>query len=53
MKLTKETLREIIKEVIAENDGHPQIVKKIKKLHITERLIWSGSLPQIKKSMVI
>ena len=28
MKLTKETLREIIKEVIAENDGHPQIIKK-------------------------
>ena len=30
MKLTKETLREIIKEVIAENDGHPQIIKKNK-----------------------
>jgi len=30
MKLTKETLREIIKEVIAENDGHPQILKKNK-----------------------
>ena len=28
MKLTKETLKEIIKEVIAENDGHPEILKK-------------------------
>ena len=32
MKLTKETLREIIKEVIAENDGHPQILKKNKEV---------------------
>ena len=53
MKLTKESLREIIKEVLAETDAHPQILKKIKKLHITERLIWSGSLPPIKKSMVM
>ena len=28
MKLTKQTLREIIKEVIAENDGHPKLLKK-------------------------
>ena len=28
MKLTKETLREIIKEVITENDGHPKLLKK-------------------------
>ena len=32
MKLTKETLREIIKEVIAENDGHPQILRKNKEV---------------------
>ena len=32
MKLTKETLREIIKEVIAETDGHPQILKKNKEV---------------------
>ena len=32
MKLTKETLREIIKEVIAENDGNPQILKKNKEV---------------------
>ena len=34
MKLTKETLRGIIKEVIEENDGHPQRRKKIKKSYI-------------------
>ena len=27
MKLTKETLKEIIKEVLAETDAHPQIIK--------------------------
>ena len=32
MKLTRETLKEIIKEVIAENDGHPQIIKKNKEV---------------------
>ena len=32
MKLTKETLRKIIKEVIEENDGHPQIIKKNKEV---------------------
>ena len=32
MKLTKNELREIIKEVIAENDGHPQILKKNKEV---------------------
>ena len=32
MKLTKETLREIIEEVINENDGHPQIIKKNKEV---------------------
>jgi|TARA_B100000214_G_scaffold5089_1_gene3792 hypothetical protein len=28
MKLTKKVLRKIINEVIEENDGHPQILKK-------------------------
>ena len=32
MKLTKKALREIIKEEIAENDGHPQIIKKNKEV---------------------
>ena len=32
MKLTKSKLREIIKEVIAETDAHPQILKKNKEV---------------------
>ena len=32
MKLTKSVLREIINEVIAENDGHPQILRKNKEV---------------------
>ena len=32
MKLTREALKEIIKEVIAETDGHPQLVKKNKEV---------------------
>ena len=32
MKLTKKVLREIIKEVLAETDAHPQILKKNKEV---------------------
>jgi hypothetical protein len=32
MKLTRKALKEIIKEVISENDGHPQIIKKNKEV---------------------
>ena len=32
MKLTKSVLREIVKEVIAENDAHPQILRKNKEV---------------------
>ena len=32
MKLTKSKLREIIKEVISETDGYPQILKKNKEV---------------------
>jgi len=32
MKLTKEALKDIIKEVLAEVDGHPQILKKNKEV---------------------
>ena len=32
MKLTKKVLKELIKEVIAEGDGHPQIIKKNKEV---------------------
>ena len=32
MKLTKKSLTKIIKEVIAESDAHPQIIKKNKEV---------------------
>ena len=32
MKITKKQLKEIIREVIVETDGHPQIVKKNKEI---------------------
>ena len=32
MKITKSELRKIVKEVIAEVDGHPQIIKKNKEV---------------------
>ena len=32
MKLTKSKLREIIKKVISENDGHPNLIKKNKEV---------------------
>jgi len=32
MKLTKKALKEMIKEVISENDGYPQILKKNKEV---------------------
>ena len=32
MKITKETLRELVREVIAETDAHPQILKKNKEV---------------------
>ena len=32
MKLTRKALKEIIKEVISENDGRPQIIKKNKEV---------------------
>ena len=32
MKITKKQLRQIIREVISEEDGHPQILKKNKEI---------------------
>tara|TARA_R110002050_G_scaffold100930_1_gene208908 strand:+ start:601 stop:708 length:108 start_codon:yes stop_codon:yes gene_type:complete len=32
MKLTKQSLRKIVKEVLNEADGHPQILKKNKEV---------------------
>ncbi len=32
MKLTREALKDIVREVIAEADGHPQILRKNKEV---------------------
>ena len=32
MKLTKSKLKEIIEEVMSENDGHPNLIKKNKEV---------------------
>ena len=55
MKLTKKTLREIIKEVIAENDGHPQILKKNKEVahNWATHMEWKSSADKEKYGDVI
>ena len=55
MKLTKETLREIIKEVIAENDGHPQIIKKNKEVahNWATHMEWKSSTDKEKYGNVV
>ena len=55
MKLTKETLREIIKEVIAENDGHPQIIKKNKEVahNWATHMEWKSSTDKEKYGDVV
>ena len=55
MKLTKETLREIIKEVIAETDGFPQILKKNKEVahNWATHMEWKSSTYKNKYGNVI
>ena len=55
MKLTKETLREIIKEVIAETDGYPQILKKNKEVahNWATHMEWKSSTDKEKYGDVI
>ena len=55
MKLTKETLREIIKEVIAENDAHPQLVKKNKEVahNWATHMEWKSSTHKEKYGDVV
>ena len=55
MKLTKETLREIIKEVIAENDAHPQIIKKNKEVahNWATHMEWKSSTDKEKYGDVV
>ena len=55
MKLTKETLREIIKEVIAETDAHPQIIKKNKEVahNWATHMEWKSSTDKEKYGDVV
>ena len=55
MKLTKETLREIIKEVLAESDGHPQIIKKNKDVahNWATHMEWKASTDKEKYGDVV
>ena len=55
MKLTKETLREIIKEVIAETDAHPQILKKNKEVahNWATHMEWKSSTDKEKYGDVV
>ena len=55
MKLTKETLREIIKEVITETDAHPQILKKNKEVahNWATHMEWKSSTDKKKYGNMI
>ena len=55
MKLTRETLKEIIKEVIAETDGHPQILKKNKEVahNWATHMEWKSSTDKEKYGDVV
>ena len=55
MKLTKETLREMIKEVISENDGHPQLLKKNKEVahNWATHMEWKSSADKEKYGDVV
>ena len=55
MKLTKESLREIIKEVLAETDAHPQIIKKNKEVahNWATHMEWKSSADKEKYGDVV
>ena len=55
MKLTKESLREIIKEVLAETDAHPQILKKNKEVahNWATHMEWKSSTDKEKYGDVV
>ena len=55
MKLTKETLKEIIKEVITETDAHPQILKKNKEVahNWATHMEWKSSTDKEKYGDVV
>ena len=55
MKLTKDSLRKIVKEVIAETDGFPQILKKNKEVahNWATHMEWKSSTDKNKYGNVV
>ena len=55
MKLTKQSLRKIVKEVLAEADGHPQILKKNKEVahNWATHMEWKSSTDKEKYGSVV
>ena len=55
MKLTKKVLRKIINEVIEENDGHPQILKKNREVahNWATHMEWKSSTDKEKYGDVV
>ena len=55
MKLTKSKLRKIVKEVLAETDGHPQILKKNKEVphNWATHMEWKSSTDKNKYGNVV
>lgn len=55
MKLTKKQLTEIVKEVLAEADGHPQILKKNKEVahNWATHMEWKSSTDKEKYGDVV
>ena len=55
MKLTKDSLRKIVKEVIAETDGFPQILKKNKEVahNWATHMEWKSSTDKGKYGNVV
>ena len=55
MKITKSVLRKLVKEVMAENDGHPQILKKNKEVahNWATHMEWKSSTDKNKYGNVV
>ena len=55
MKLTKSVLRKLVKEVIAETDAHPQIIKKNKEVahNWATHMEWKSSTDKEKYGDVV
>ena len=54
-KLTKSVLRKLVKEVMAENDGHPQILKKNKEVahNWATHMEWKSSTDKNKYGNIV